>query len=49
MYQTALIVPQIPGIGMPDLDTVCDTFADAFVRATATDPPLQRRTRRRSR
>jgi AcrR family transcriptional regulator len=29
------ISPQIPGIEMPDLDTVCDTFTDTFLRATA--------------
>jgi AcrR family transcriptional regulator len=31
-------MPQIPGIEIPDLDTVCDTFADAFLRAVATTP-----------
>jgi AcrR family transcriptional regulator len=40
-------VPQIPGMELPDIDTVCDTFTDTFLRATATNPPVQRRARRR--
>jgi AcrR family transcriptional regulator len=31
-------VPQPPGLELPDLDTVCDVFTDAFVRAVATGP-----------
>ena len=29
----------IPGIELPDLDAVCDIFADAFLRAVALQPP----------
>jgi hypothetical protein len=42
-------MPQIPGMQLPDLETVCDTFTDAFLRAATVDPPVQRRTRRRPR
>jgi hypothetical protein len=31
-------LPQIPGIELPDLDTVCDTFTETFLRAVATRP-----------
>jgi hypothetical protein len=34
-------VSALPGVEMPDLDIVCDTFADTFVRAVATQPPTQ--------
>ena len=30
---------RIPGIRLPDLDAVCDIFADAFLRAVAQQPP----------
>jgi hypothetical protein len=33
-------MPHIPGVEQPDIDTTCDTFADAFLRAVATTPPL---------
>jgi hypothetical protein len=29
-------MPHIPGIDLPDLDTVCDTFTETFLRAVAT-------------
>ena len=29
-------LPNVPGWSLPDIDTVCDVFADAFVRAVAT-------------
>ncbi len=32
--------PQLPGLDLPDLDTVCDTFTDTFVRAVTTAPPV---------
>jgi AcrR family transcriptional regulator len=32
-------MPQVPGIELPDIETACDTFADAFLRAVATKPP----------
>jgi AcrR family transcriptional regulator len=32
-------MPHIPGVELPDIDTTCDTFADAFLRAVATTPP----------
>ena len=32
-------MPHIPGVGLPDIETTCDTFADAFLRAVATTPP----------
>ena len=31
-------MPHIPGVELPDVDTTCDTFADAFLRAAATPP-----------
>jgi AcrR family transcriptional regulator len=31
-------VPLLPGLAMPDLDSVCDTFTDTFIRAVATTP-----------
>ena len=34
-------MPHIPGVELPDIDTTCDTFADAFLRAVATTPPPQ--------
>ena len=30
------VLPQHPGLAMPDIDTVCDTFTDTFLGATAT-------------
>ena len=39
-------VPELPGLELPDLDTVCDTFADTFLRAV-TNPPRPRRRRSR--
>jgi AcrR family transcriptional regulator len=33
-------MPHIPGVDLPDIDTTCDTFAEAFLRAVATRPPL---------
>ncbi len=32
-------MPQIPGVDLPDIETTCDVFADAFLRAVATHPP----------
>lgn len=29
--------PELPGLQLPDLDTVCDTFTDTFVRAVTPD------------
>ena len=39
-------VPELPGLELPDLDTVCDTFTDTFLRAV-TNPPGPRRRRSR--
>lgn len=39
------VMPQIPGIELPDLDTVCDTFTDTFLGAAGIAP--QRRPRKR--
>jgi AcrR family transcriptional regulator len=36
-------VPQLPGLELPDLDTVCDTFTDAFLRAVTTTGRRRRR------
>jgi hypothetical protein len=43
-------VPALPGLALPDLDTVCDTFTDTFIRAvtptrsrTKSPPPARRR------
>ncbi len=33
------VAPNVPAFQMPDIDTVCDVFADAFVRAVATPSP----------
>jgi AcrR family transcriptional regulator len=30
------VAPNVPAVRMPDIDTVCEVFADAFVRAVAT-------------
>ena len=30
--------PAMPGLELPDLDTVCDTFTDTFISAVATPP-----------
>jgi AcrR family transcriptional regulator len=35
------VTPQIPGIEMPNLDTVCDTFTDTFLHATAATTSTQ--------
>jgi hypothetical protein len=32
-------MPNIPEIEVLDLDTVCDTFTDTFLRAAATSTP----------
>lgn len=37
-------IPQLPGLELPDLDAVCDTFTDTFLRAV-TNPPRPRRRR----
>jgi AcrR family transcriptional regulator len=34
-------MPQIPGIEIPDLDTVCDTFTETFLRAVGVAPQHQ--------
>jgi AcrR family transcriptional regulator len=39
-------VPHLPGVELPDLDTVCDTFTDTFVRAVATRTPSTKTIRR---
>lgn len=31
-------IPTLPMLAMPDLDTVCDTFTDTFIRAVTTTP-----------
>ncbi|HYX99646.1 MAG TPA: hypothetical protein VE908_08870 [Mycobacterium sp.] len=36
-------VPQLPQLELPDIDTVCDTFTDTFLRAVTTTPPSRRR------
>jgi AcrR family transcriptional regulator len=36
-------VPQLPGLELPELDTVCDTFTDTFLRAVTTPPRPRRR------
>jgi hypothetical protein len=28
----------LPGVDMPDIDTVCDVFTDNFLRAVSTQP-----------
>lgn len=35
-------VPQLPGLELPDLDNVCDTFTDTFLRAVTTSPGRRR-------
>jgi AcrR family transcriptional regulator len=40
-------VPQLPGLELPDIDTVCDVFTDTFVRAVATTSPTTKKPRRR--
>jgi AcrR family transcriptional regulator len=40
-------VPHLPGLELPDLDTVCDTFADTFVRAVGTRTPTTNPPRRK--
>lgn len=41
------VMPQLPGVEVPDLDTVCDTFTEAFLGAVATAPAKRKSTRRR--
>ena len=40
--------PAIPGLELPDLDTVCDTFTDTFLRAVTTAPPAPNTTRKKT-
>jgi AcrR family transcriptional regulator len=40
-------VPEFSGLKMPDLDTTCDTFTEAFVRAAATAPTSPHKPTRR--
>lgn len=40
-------MPQLPGVELPDLDTVCDTFTETFLRAVAVPPQAPRTTRRK--
>jgi AcrR family transcriptional regulator len=40
------VMPQIPGIELPDLETVCDTFTEAFLGAVATGSSKRKSTRR---
>jgi AcrR family transcriptional regulator len=40
-------VPQLPSMELPDLDTTCDTFTEAFLRAVATTPPTTHQPPRR--
>lgn len=37
----------IPGVELPDIDTTCTTFADAFLRAVAIQPRANAKSRRR--
>ncbi|MGH3724112.1 MAG: TetR/AcrR family transcriptional regulator [Mycobacterium sp.] len=41
-------MPQIPGMELPDVDTVCDIFTETFVRAAGTSPNPRRNIRRAS-
>lgn len=36
-------MPQIPGIEVPNLDTVCDTFTETFLRAAGVAKVSPRR------
>lgn len=36
-------VPTLPGLELPELDAVCDTFTDTFIRAVTTTPPSKKR------
>jgi hypothetical protein len=36
--------PQLAGLELPDLDTVCDVFTDAFVHAVANNPSTRSNT-----
>jgi hypothetical protein len=38
-------VPQLPDLELPNLDATCDTFADAFLRAGATEQPTVKNTK----
>jgi AcrR family transcriptional regulator len=40
-------VPRIPGLELPDVDTVCDTFTDTFLRAVSTVAGTSKRTVRK--
>lgn len=40
-------VPALPGLELPDLDTVCDVFTDTFVRAVTTSETPTRKPRRK--
>jgi AcrR family transcriptional regulator len=33
----------LPGVDLPDIDTVCDVFTDTFLRAASTQPPPLKR------
>ena len=35
-------LPQLPGLDMPDIDSVCETFTDTFLAATATTTARRR-------
>jgi AcrR family transcriptional regulator len=39
-------VPQLPGLELPDLDNVCDTFTDTFLRAAGIAPRNRPKRRR---
>ena len=39
--------PQLAGLELPDLDTVCEVLADTFVRGVAIMPPPNKKSRRR--
>jgi AcrR family transcriptional regulator len=39
-------MPQLAGLELPDLDTVCDVFTTAFVRAVGTAGPTTKKPRR---
>jgi AcrR family transcriptional regulator len=36
--------PTLPGLELPDLDTVCDSFTDTFIRAAAPAPSRKKKT-----
>lgn len=41
-------MPQLPGVELPDLATVCEVFAESFLRAVATAAPTTKRKRTQS-